>query len=178
MGIYELIQINATMIAGILIFYTILYITAGGPYWKKEYRSEKAVLYLIAIAIGAFALSASLAFIVIIPYNLYWSYLSTICGFIAIAAAAIIFIKVIKLAKTTIKEEKQAQEASGKWEEEEWKDKTMDEIKEEEAKRKQKEELEKKKAKMEESESYHTLWPEQPTEESSDKSHVDDAIGD
>jgi hypothetical protein len=105
----DLIQINATMIAGILIFYTIPYITSGGPHWKKEYKSEKAVLAMIAIALGLFALSAILAFIIIVPF--YISYLSTIGGFIAIATAAIIFIKVIRIAKTTIKKEKEAEEA-------------------------------------------------------------------
>ena len=60
----NLIQINATMIAGILIFYTIPYITVGGPYWEKRHWSENVVLGLIASAIGLFALSAILAFMV------------------------------------------------------------------------------------------------------------------
>jgi uncharacterized protein YacL len=93
----NLIQINATMIAGILIFYTIPYITAGGPYWEKRHWSENVVLGLIASPIGLFALSAILAFMVTVPF--YMSYLSTIGGFIAIAIAAGIFIIVVKIAK-------------------------------------------------------------------------------
>jgi hypothetical protein len=33
-----IIQIDATMIVGIFIFYTKPYKSSGGPYWKKEHR--------------------------------------------------------------------------------------------------------------------------------------------
>jgi hypothetical protein len=107
----DLIQINATMIAGILIFYTIPYITTG---WstartivyvrgqaKVERQSkpvtENAVLALIAIAIALFIVSVILAFVAIFP--LYVSYWFSMGGFISIGAAAIIFIKVIRMVK-------------------------------------------------------------------------------
>jgi hypothetical protein len=95
----ELIQINATMIAGILIFYTIPYITAGGDYWDKGHWSENIVLGFIASAIGLFALSSILAFMASLPFNIDWSYFFTVIGFIAIAFAAGIFIVVVKMAK-------------------------------------------------------------------------------
>jgi hypothetical protein len=129
----DVILIDAIMIAGILVFYTIPYITSGAPRWKKEHRSEKAALTLIALAIALFAVSAILAFMTITP--LYISYMSAIGGFITITAAGIIFIKVIKIAKVAIKE-KEAEEESRKLYEEPWKDKTDDEIKaEKEAKK-------------------------------------------
>jgi hypothetical protein len=47
-----------------------------------------------------------------------------------------------------------------------------------EVKRKQDEELQRKKSRIEEGEGYHSVWPDQPREESSDKSDVQDAVGD
>lgn len=107
----DLIQINATMIAGILIFYTIPYITKGWNIrriryvrgqmvWdEKESKpvTENAVLGLIAAAIALFIVSTILTFETIFP--LYTSCWVSEGGFIAIAAAAIIFIKVIKMVK-------------------------------------------------------------------------------
>jgi large-conductance mechanosensitive channel len=168
----NLIQINATMIAGVLIFYTIPYIS-GRAVWKKDNLSEKLVLASIAIAIGLFASSSILAFIVIIPYL---SYLLTIFGFVAITTAAGIFIKLIQMSKAEIKQEKEEEEEEKVAYPQPWTDKMQDEIREEEVKRKQEEELQKKTVKMEESKSFISYWPDQP-KESSDKSPIDDAVG-
>ncbi|MGC2574858.1 MAG: hypothetical protein WA364_25370, partial [Candidatus Nitrosopolaris sp.] len=98
----DLVQINATMIVGILIFYTIPYIIKGGPYTRKESPYNTAVLYAIAFAIAFFAASAILAIMpIIVP--LFVSEYLTIYGFIAITVAVIIFIKVIETGKYTIK---------------------------------------------------------------------------
>jgi hypothetical protein len=98
----DLVQVNATMIVGILIFYTIPYIIKGGPYTRKESPYNTAVLYAIAFAIAFFAASAILAIMpIIVP--LFVSEYLTIYGFIAITVAVIIFIKVIETGKYTIK---------------------------------------------------------------------------
>src|SRR5215469_7817817 len=99
----DLVQVNATMIVGILIFYTIPYIIKGGPYKRKEESPyDTAVLYAIAFAIAFFAASAILAIMpIIVP--LFVSEYLTIYGFIAITVAVIIFIKVIETRKYTIK---------------------------------------------------------------------------
>jgi uncharacterized membrane protein len=114
----DLIQINATMLTGILIFYTIPYITRG---WKtvktivyvrgpakveKKYKpvTENAVLTLIAVAIVLFIVSTILAFVAIFPLPI--SYWFSTGGFVAIGAAAIIFIKVIQKVKEQTSEEK------------------------------------------------------------------------
>ena len=97
----DLVQVNATMIVGILIFYTIPYIIKGGPYTRKESPYGTAVLYAIAFAIAFFAASAILVIMpIIVP--LFVSEYLTIYGFIAITVAVIIFIKVIE-GKYTIK---------------------------------------------------------------------------
>src|SRR5215469_16520153 len=97
----DLVQVNATMIVGILIFYTIPYIIKGGPYTRKESPYDTAVLYAIAFAIAFFAASTILAIMPIIVPLFVSDYL-TIYGFIAITVAVIIFIKVIE-GKYTIK---------------------------------------------------------------------------
>src|SRR5215467_3278307 len=98
----DLVQVNATMIVGILVFYTIPYIIKGGPYTRKESPYDTAVLYAIAFAIAFFAASAILAIMpIIVP--LFVSEYLTIYGFIAITVAVIIFIKVIETGKFTIK---------------------------------------------------------------------------
>ena len=166
----DLIQINATMIAGILIFYTIPYITGGLAVWKKENPSEKVVLASIVLAIGLFATSSILAFMIIIPYNLYWSYLFTIIGFGAITIAPGTFIKVIKIPK----EEKKTM---GRVEIMEYgplpaEDDEIKKVQEEELQRTRKQE----KLPVKESESFVSMWP-QPKEEPSDKSPIYD-VGD
>jgi len=99
----DLVQVNATMIVGILIFYTIPYIIKGGPYTRKEESPyDTAVLYAIAFAIAFFAASAILAIMPIIVPVFVSEYL-TIYGFIAITVAVIIFIKIIETGKYTIK---------------------------------------------------------------------------
>jgi len=98
----DLVQVNATMIVGILIFYTIPYIIKGGPYTRKESPYDTAVLYAIAFAIAFFAASAILAIMPTIVPVFVSEYL-TIYGFIAITVAVIIFIKVIETGKYTIK---------------------------------------------------------------------------
>jgi hypothetical protein len=105
----DLVQVNATMIVGILIFYTIPYIIKGGPSSRKESPYDTGVLYSIAFAIAFFAASAILAIVPTIP--LFTSDILTICGFIAITVAVIIFISVIKTAKYAIKEAKEERKA-------------------------------------------------------------------
>jgi hypothetical protein len=198
----DLLPINATMIVGILIFYTIPTITKGE--WLMN-RFDKVVIYTVAGAVILFAISAIATIIPVVDIS-EWC---TVGGFIAIIIMVLAFTQVISMAKIAslltelswgpepsgkkkekvehatlqtqdnVKEiAKEEEQESGKVYPEPWKDKTQDEVREEEARRKQEEELQKKKARMEPSEGYHTMWPDQPIEESSDKSHVDDAVGD
>ncbi|MGA9153172.1 MAG: hypothetical protein WBZ36_21550 [Candidatus Nitrosopolaris sp.] len=111
------------MIAGILIFYTIPYITTGWNtarsiryiygqvVWdEKESKpvAENAVLGLIAAAIALFIVSTILTFEAIFPlYTLYWF---SIGGFIAIGSAAIIFIKVITMLRAETGKDKAAKQ--------------------------------------------------------------------
>lgn len=204
----DLLPIDATMIVGILIFYTIPTITKGE--WLMN-RFDKVVIYSVAGAVILFAISA-IATIIHVADISEWC---TVGGFIAIIIMVLAFTQVINFAKiaslltplpwgpepsgekkkkvedatpqtqdkvkeiekTEMKEVKDEEEG-GKVYPEPWKDKTQDEMREEEARRKQEEELRKKKARMEPSEGYHTMWPDQTREESSDKSPVDDAVGD
>jgi hypothetical protein len=136
----DLIQINATMLAGILIFYTIPYITTGWrttsvpafrvEKWRLMIRiypkptSEGAVLTLIAISIILFITSVILTFAAIFPP--YISYWFSVGGFISIGAATIIFIKVIEKVKVETSKKK-AEEKEEKEEEKEYQDFGIDE---------------------------------------------------
>lgn len=197
----DLLPIDATMIVGILIFYTIPTITKGE--WLMN-RFDKVVIYTVAGAVILFAISAIGTIIPVVDIS-EWC---TVGGFIAIIIMVLAFTQVVNIAKISSlltelpwgpsggKKEKvedatlQTQDNNMKEmaKEEElqnkkvypapWKDKTQDEMTDEEARRKQEEELRKKKARMEPSEGYHTMWPDQSREESSDKPHEDDAVGD
>jgi hypothetical protein len=196
----DLLPIDATMIVGILIFYTIPTITKGE--WLMN-RFDKVVIYSVAGAVILFAISA-IATIILVADIPEWC---TVGGFIAIIIMVLAFTRVINIAKiaslltplpwgpepseedattTQDKVKKMAkaemkdveEEEGGRVSPEPWKDKTQDEMREEEARRKQEEELRKKKARMEPSEGYHTMWPDQTREDSSDKSPVGDAVGD
>ncbi|MGB6533134.1 MAG: hypothetical protein WBF33_34010, partial [Candidatus Nitrosopolaris sp.] len=127
----DLVQVNATMIVGILIFYTIPYIIKGGPSSRRESPHDTVVSYSIALAIALFAASAILAIVPIIP--LFASEILTICGFIAITVAVIIFIKVIETAKYAIKEAKEERKARKTLTVEEFTPKTYEETQKEKA---------------------------------------------
>jgi hypothetical protein len=105
----DLIQVNATMIVGILIFYTIPYIIKGVPPSNREHWYDTAVLILIASAITLFAASAISTMVSTVYLSVSESL--TICGLIAITIAIFIFIQVIKVAKTTIKKAREEGEA-------------------------------------------------------------------
>lgn len=195
----DLLPIDATMIVGILIFYTIPTITKGGE-WLMN-RFDKVVIYTVAGAVILFAISAIATIISIVDIS-EWC---TIGGFIATIIMVLAFTQVISMAKIAslltvlplgpepsgekekVEDETQdngnkkaegEEQESGELYTEPWKDKTQDEMREEEARKKQEEELKKKKARMEPSEGYHTMWPDQTREESSDKSTLGDAVGD
>jgi hypothetical protein len=196
----DLLPIDATMIVGILIFYTIPTITKGE--WLMN-RFDKVVIYTVASAVILFAISAIATIKPVVDIS-EWC---TVGGFIAIIIMVLAFTQVINMAKiaslltelpwrpepsggkkakeqdATLQTQDNNMKEIAKEEEQEgekasWKDKTQDEMMDEETRRKQEEELRKKKARMEPSEGYHTLWPDQSREESSDRSPVDDAVGD
>lgn len=170
----DLVQVNATMIVGILIFYTIPYIIKGGPSSRRESPHDTDVLYSIALAIALFAASAILAIVPIIP--LFASEILTICGFIAITVAVIIFIKVIETAKYAIKEAKEERKARKTLTVEEFTPKTYEETQKEEAEKskaenvvqKQDEELQKEEKVIEESKTFEVLPWKRPTREEDD----------
>ena len=177
----DIVQINATMIVGILIFYTIPYIIKGGPSSRKEPPHDTALLYSIALAIALFAASAILAIVPILP--LFTSEILTICGFIAITAAGFIFIKVIKAAKYVIKEAKEAKKASEILQPEPSKDEMSEEVqKEKEAKKaseilqpepskdEMSEEVQKDEKVIEESKTYEVLSWKDPMKEQDERS--------
>lgn len=114
----DLVQVNATMIVGILIFYTIPYIIKGGPFSRKESPYDTGVLYSIAFAIAFFAASAILALVPTVPIPA--SEYLTICGFIAITVAVFIFIRVIKAAKHAIKQAMDGRKARNEYLVQKW----------------------------------------------------------
>jgi hypothetical protein len=114
----DLVQVNATMIVRILIFYTIPYIIKGGPFSRKESPYDTGVLYSIAFAIAFFAASAIFALVLTVPMPA--SEYLTICGFIAITVAVFIFMKVIKTAKHAIKQTMDERKARNEYQVEMW----------------------------------------------------------
>jgi hypothetical protein len=90
----DLIQINATMIVGILIFYTIPFITKHG----KVSTYDKIVVYAVAGTITLFAVSAVSAIVSVVPVSKW----CTVGRFIVVIVLVFASTKVIKIAKDEI----------------------------------------------------------------------------
>lgn len=98
----DLIPINATMIVGILVFYTIPLIVKGSSSSKDGNR----VFYSTAVAISLFAVSAIISMVAasaimatVSSTPLFVAEILTILGFAVIAVATFFLTKVISAAR-------------------------------------------------------------------------------
>jgi Sec-independent protein translocase protein TatA len=150
LGVKDLIQINATMIVGILIFYTIPFITKEG----RVSTYDKIVVYAVAGTITLFAVSSVSAIVSVVPVS-EWC---TVGGFIVVIVLVFASTKVIKIAKDEIKGFLQV----------EFEPKTGEQTQEEEEKRKTEEQHKT----TNESEGYEVIRQPGKDEDSSDKSAI------